>query len=146
MYYKAEALTLMVILVAAFLMSGPKSVRADYATIVDVPIKNSIHAQTIAPGGSFTQVSAFVSLSNTVSQSVQIQGTGTSPNYKVEMLVTVDGVTYVKPESGGDLGTFTDANAHVIAVAVPLSVGHKLKVTELGGANSITIEAWERSQ
>jgi hypothetical protein len=107
---------------------------------------NSIHAQTIAPGGSFTQVAPFRMLSNTVAQSVQIQGTGTSPNYKVEMLVTVDGTTYVKPEMGGDLGTFTDANAHIMTVSVPLSVGHKLKITELGGANSITIEAWERSQ
>jgi hypothetical protein len=33
-----------------------------------------------------------------------------------------------------------------MAVNVPLSIGHKLKITELGGANSITIEAWERSQ
>lgn len=146
MYAKAEALTLAVVLVAAYCMSSTPIARADYSTITDVPVKNSIHAQTIVASGSYTQESPFRSLSNTVAQSVHVQGTGTSPNYKVEILITVDGTNYAKPETGGDLGTFTDANVHIIAVNVPLSVGHKLKVTELGGANPITIEAWERSQ
>jgi hypothetical protein len=131
---------------AAWAMSGRPVVRADYNTITDATLAHTIETVTITAGGSYTQVRPFVSLPSTVAQSVQVQGTGTSPNYKVEMLVSVNGVTYVKPETGGDLGTFTDANAHIMAVHVPLSVGHKLKITELGGANSITIEAWERSQ
>jgi hypothetical protein len=139
------------LLVAAFLLGLggpglPPPARAEYDSIRHTDPANVIHAQTITAGGTFTQTRAFEALEHTINQSVQVQGTGTSPNYKVEMLVTVDGTTYVKPETGGDLGTFTDQLSHVIAVVVPLSVGHKLKVTELGGANSITIEAWERSQ
>ena len=143
----AAALAVACIYISACLVAFSGSpARADYSNITDVPIQNSIHAQTILAGGTYTQTRAFTALSKSVSQSVHVQGTGTSPNYKVEMLVTVNGTDYAKPEVGGDLGTFTDANVHIVAVATPLSVGHKLKITELGGVNSITIEAWERSQ
>lgn len=124
---------------------GP-AVRAEYNSITQTDVAPSWSTGVIAPSGTFTQTRAFTPLPRTVAQSVAVQGTGTSPNYKVEILVTLDGTNYVKPETGGDLGTFTDANWHIMAVSVPLSVAHKLKITELGGANSITVTALEASQ
>lgn len=138
----------------AFGVSIPR-VHADYTsgTVTTNPTM-TINAAVIAASGTFTQgVTAaapitrpFTALPSTIAQSVAVQGTGTSPNYKVEMLVTLDGTNYVKPEVGGALGTFTDQNWHIIPLGVPLSVGHELKITELGGANTITITAWEASQ
>jgi len=73
-----------------------------------------------------------------VDQSALIQGAGTSPNFKVEALCSMDGVVFVKPEVGGDVGTFTDANPHFCVISIPLSPGGiKLKFTELGG-NALT--------
>lgn len=70
--------------------------------------------------------------------SALVQGAGTSPNYKVEVLCSMDGVVFTKPEQGGDLGTFTDANPHFVFIVVPLSPGGiKLRFTELG-ANTLT--------
>lgn len=71
--------------------------------------------------------------------SALVQGAGTSPNYKVEALCSMDGITFVKPETGGDLGTFTDSAAHFVVISVPLSPGGiKLKFTELGLSNQLT--------
>jgi hypothetical protein len=145
-----------VLLVAAFVLGLggglPPPVRAEYDSIKQPDLANVIHAGVVTPSGTFTQTRAFTALHRTINQSVQVQGTGTSPNYKVEMLISLDhdpehqvAGTFTKPETGGDLGTFTDQNAHVISVGVPLSVAHKLKITELGG-NQITIEAYELSQ
>lgn len=135
-----------IVLVLGFALGNAPRVRAEYNAITQSDLSNVIHAQAVTASGTFTQTRAFTALPRTVAQSVQVQGTGTSPNYKVEILVSLDGITYTKPEIGGDLGTFTDANAHVVALYVPVSVGHKLKVTELGGANTVTIEAFELSQ
>jgi hypothetical protein len=121
-------------------------VYAEQDNIRQTDIATVISAQTISASGTFTG-RTFKPLQRTTSQSVMVQGTGTSPNYKVEILVSLDGTTFVKPETGGDLGTFTDQNAHIMAVHVPLSPGgHQLLITELGGANSITITAKEASQ
>lgn len=133
-------------LVAFAVSSRNPLARAEYNNITQSDLANVIHAQVVEAGGTFTQTRAFAGLSKAVNQSVQIQGTGTSPNYKVEILVSLEGSTFTKPQVGGDLGTFTDADAHVVAVATPASVGHKLKITELGGSNSVIIEAFELSQ
>lgn len=145
MYHKIEALVLTLALLVAYAMSGRIPVLADQTNIVNTAPVKLIDAQSIAASGTHTS-RAFIALEHTNAQSAQFVGTGTSPNYKMELLVTVDGENYVKPETGGDLGTFTDANHHIVAVNVPLSVGHKLKATEMGGANTITVTAWERSQ
>lgn len=128
----------------------PAFLQAENPQLTNVDLVNVIHAKTIAASGTLTSgvtagTKSFKPLRKTVFQSGQVQGTGTSPNYKVELLVSLDGVNFVKPEVGGDVGTFTDQNLHIFAIGVPLSVEHQFKVTELGGANSITIEASELS-
>ena len=120
-------------------------VRAEYDTIRSLDVGTKINAQVVLASATHTST-AWTALPKTINQSVQVTGTGLAPNYKVEILVSLDGTTFVKPETGGDLGTFTDQNPHIMAVAVPLSVAHKLKITELSGANSITITALEASQ
>lgn len=134
------------VLTVLLLGLGTLVCHAEYDGIKQTDAARTVNAEVIAASGTFTQTRAFTPLSRTVNQSVQVQGTGTGPNYKVEILVSIDGTTFVKPEVGGDLGTFTDQNAHIIPLGVPLSVAHKLKFTELGGANSITVTAWEASQ
>jgi len=70
--------------------------------------------------------------------SALVQGAGTSPNFSVQVLCSMDGITFVKPEVGGDLGTFTDSNPHFLAIVCPLSPGGiELQFTELGG-NQLT--------
>jgi hypothetical protein len=119
-------------------------------------VVNIIHAQTIAPNGVYVQLLPFRALEKTQSQTIQIQCSGTSPNYKAELLVTLDRavftappstITFTKPEIGGDLYTFTDALVHVFPLFSPACLGNELRITELGGANSLTIvDAWELSQ
>ena len=117
-------------------------------------VQNIIHAQVIAPNGVFVQALPFRALEKTTTQSIVIQGTGTGPNYKVELLVTLDrnvytapaSVTFTKPEIGGDLYPFTDGNPHIFPLFSPACLGSALRITEMGGANSITIEASELSQ
>lgn len=111
-----------------------------------IPERANLPPQVIAPSGVYTQVLSFKALEKTKYQAVQIQGTGTSPNFKVELLCSIDGITFTKPEVGGDVGTFTDANVHFCPLWGPLCREHKLRITELGGANSISIEAYEGSQ
>lgn len=137
---------LAVALVVALGPWGAPLLHAEYSNIKFTDLFRSINSQTIAAGESFTQVPAYTALGQTINHAVQIKGTGTLPHYKVEMLVTLDGTRYVKPEVGGDLGEFDDEDYHIIAVSTPVCVGHKLKVTELSTSNPITIDAWERSQ
>lgn len=116
---------------------------------------------TITASGTYTQVDPIASLPRTNTQTIMIRGTGTSPNYKVELLVSLDynpknpGVSnrvgggapvFVKPEVGGDLGTFTDSNWHIIPLASPLCVAHKLFITEMGASFSVQIVAHELTQ
>lgn len=119
--------------------------QAEQENVRQIDVALLIDAQTIAPSGTYTS-KPFKSLPKTTNHSVQVKGTGTAPNYKVEILCMLDGNTFVKPETGGDLGTFTDTNAHIIAVGVPVCLQYELKITELGGANSITITAYGVSQ
>jgi hypothetical protein len=124
----------------------PRILDAGYSSITQCDFFNIIHAQTIAPSGTYTQLVSFRALQLTNTQSMQIQATGTSPNYSVQMLVSLDHVNFAVPQLGGTIGTFTDSNLHIIALALPLHVESKLLITELGGVNSVTIEASELSQ
>lgn len=70
--------------------------------------------------------------------SALVQIAGTSPNYRVEVLCSMDGVTFTKPESGGVLGVFTDTLPHFLTIFSPLSPGGvELQFVELGG-NQLT--------
>lgn len=98
---------------------------------------------------------AFRALEKATTQSVVIQASGASPNYKVELLVTLDRlvfdspltVAFTKPEVGGDLYTFTDALAHIFPLYSPACLGQQLRVTgQGGGAVNGNINASELSQ
>lgn len=70
--------------------------------------------------------------------SALVQIAGTSPNYRVEVLCSMDGVTFTKPEVGGILGVFTDTLPHFLTISCPLSPGGiELQFVELGG-NQLT--------
>lgn len=142
------------VLVLGLLIGQVPRVHAEYDNIRQADVGRAWSTGTVAPSGTFTQTTAFLpqttsspGLGRAVNMSAAIQGTGTSPNFKVEVLCSFDGSTFVKPDVGGDLGTFTDANLHIVPIQSPLSPGgHKLKVTELGGANSITVVLQEAAQ
>lgn len=151
--------SLVAVLLAALWFLPSPSVRAESKEVAHTDVHNIAHqvvvgASQVGYSNKFLAIRQNASsdvvaqgLGLSITQSVLVQGTGTSPNYKVEILCSMDGITFVKPEQGGDLGTFTDSNPHFIAVATPLSPGgHRLQFTEMGGANSITIEASEASQ
>jgi hypothetical protein len=138
----------------AALITAPPVLHAEYSTIKQVDVQAPKSTGTIAASGTYAlpvfqpfKDASSAGLTKTINQSAAIQGTGTSPNFKVEVLCSFDGITFVKPDVGGDLGTFTDENLHIVPISTPLSPGgHRLKVNELGGANSIVVVAQEASQ
>lgn len=143
-----------VLLVLGILISQVPPLHAEYNNITQADIAPAI-TLTATASGTATQTKAFLpyrdpgspGLARTTTQSCMITGTGTAPNFKVELLVSIDGTIFVKPETGGDLGTFNDQNSHIVAISVPLSPGgHKAKVTELGGANTISVSFVEAAQ
>lgn len=143
---KARAIALAaVLLVLGFAVGRAPVLLAEYSTIKGTVAEALFKAQTVAPGGTATSAS-FTALGQTNHQSVQFRGVGTSPNYKMEVLITVDGRNYVKPETGGDLGTYDDEEYHIKALQLPLCVGLRLKGTELGASNSVAFDSTVRSQ
>jgi hypothetical protein len=149
-----NAIVVVVLLVLGAVIGHAPVLHAEYSTIKQTDVGAAKSSGTIAASGTYTfpvfmpfQNASSAGLAKTITQSAAIQGTGTSPNFKVEVLCSFDGTTFVKPDVGGDLGTFTDANLHIVPIQTPLSPGgHKLKVTELGGANSITVVTQEAAQ
>lgn len=140
--WKSAILAVVVLLLSVL---GNHALQAEYDNIkqTDLSPVRTITATAGATGTSAT----FKPLARSTTQSAMITGTGTSPNFKVELLVSLDEATFVKPETGGDLGTFTDQLPHIVAISVPLSPGgHQFKVTELGGVNPISVAAQEASQ
>lgn len=134
-------------------VAGRPLLHAEYNNITQTDVQSAKSSGTVAASGTYTfpvfmpTKTGSPGLSKTITQSAAIQGTGTAPNFKVEVLCSFDGITFVKPDVGGDLGTFTDQNLHIVPVQTPLSPGgHALKVTELGGANSIAVVIQEAAQ
>jgi hypothetical protein len=129
--------------------------RAEYNNITQTDVSSVQTSPSTAASGTWTSRTIMAKrpdnpttgLSRTFTQSAVVQAAGTSPNYKVEVLCSMDGITFVKPEVGGDLGTFTDTNPHFVPVQTPLSPGgHRFKFTELGGVNSAVWTVQEASQ
>lgn len=102
-------------------------------------------AQTIAASGNATSAS-FSAIGQSTHMSLQFRNTGTSASFKLEVLCSLDEVNYVKPETGGDLGTFSDGNFHVVAVSPPFCKQVRFKCTELGGVNPVILDATACSQ
>lgn len=127
------------------LLAIAPAARGEHDNITGTNVKVFFAAQSVTAGGTATSV-AYDALQKTNFQSVALRGVGTSPNFKLEALCTLDGVEYVKPETGGDLGTFTDENWHIVALSLPLCTGMKLKATELGSSNAVAVDAKMRTQ
>ena len=129
-----------IFMLLGLLLAFAPLVRGDHTNIAGTDAKICFTGYTIAASGTATSTS-FVGLSKSNFQSIQLRGVGTSPNFKCEIVATCDSANYVKPETGGDIGTFTDSNYHIISVGIPLCSGLRLKFTELGGVNPVDVDA-----
>lgn len=130
LYRVAALVAALLVFLPLAILAGDSNLKPDKQTFQLTPVSASGTGTT----DSFTDIG----FGQAKDVSAQFRGVGTSPNYKVEILVSLDQVNFVKPEVGGDLGTFTDQNYHVVAITVPFCQQAKLKFTELGGANSVT--------
>lgn len=128
------------------------ALRAGNNTITQMDVQPIMVARPLASTGVELSV-PFRALEKSQHQTILIQASGASPNYKVELLVTLDRavftspgtVAFTKPEIGGDLYTFTDALAHVFPLYGPACLGQQLRVTGLTGTQG-NIDASELSQ
>jgi hypothetical protein len=117
----------------AFALLMPFTATASYDNITGVDFTTKFNAQSISASGSATTTSYGI-LGNTNNQSIQYRGVGTSPNFKVEVLCSLDGTNFVVPEIGGVVNpACTDQNWHVAPLYIPLSKAIQIKITELGG-------------
>lgn len=132
--YRAWAFAWVVLVLSVLTLppvfSGDANVRPDCTAVFS--------GDTVGTSTSVTSP-AVVHLGQAKDLSLQVQATGTSPNYTVSVLCSLDESTYVAPETGATLGTFTDQNAHVIAVSVPFCKGIKVVVLNNSGANTFTV-------
>lgn len=147
------------ILAAVAFLLGVASAFAEHDNITHMDVQPLFLTQGVegvALSSSGTILSnVFRALEKTTSQTVSIQADGASPNYSVELLVTLDRnvfsapltVGFTKPEIGGDLYTFADALAHVFPLYSPACLGQQLRVIGQGsGAVNGNIKAQELSQ
>ena len=67
-----------------------------------------------------------------------LTGTGTG---KIEYQISYDDVTYAEPSEALDVGTGLTAGSDFISFEPVLAPFIRLKITETGGANSITISS-----
>ena len=92
---------------------------------------------TIAANGTYT--SDAINLQNRTgifSIHYTVGGTGTC---KLEYLVSADGTTYVEPSTASDIATGKTAGNYADPFEPLLAPFIKIKATETGGANSITV-------
>lgn len=136
--------TIRAALVAALLLALPFTTWASDSN-KRTDTKTLFTAQTIAASGNATSA-AFTAIGQSEHLSIQFNNSGASVSFKLEMLCSLDETNFVKPETGGDLGTFVDSNQHVVAIVVPFCKAVKVKVTELGGIASCIITATICSQ
>lgn len=151
-FWKSAALVLAVFALA---LIGLAPVHANYNNITQTDVLPLTSTGSIAASGSFTQTRAFLpqiangspGLGRVNSLSASFQAAGTSPTYTVEVLCSLDGTNFVKPEIGGDLGSYTGTALHIVPINCPLSPGGiKLKFTETGASNAVTISFQEAAQ
>lgn len=148
-----------VVALAALMVLGVLSwrapIHANYNNITQTDILPPTSTGSISASGSFTQTRAFLpqvnngspGLGRAVSLSASFQAAGTSPNYRVEVLCSLDGTNFAKPTVGGDLGDFTGTDLQIAPINCPLSPGGiKLKFTEIGASNAVTITFQEAAQ
>lgn len=111
--------------------------------------KKVIDSETISAGGNF--VSEAIKLNEVVYQGyfslqVEVSGDGTC---KFEAEESVNGVDFLVPSEATDIASGVTktsgpgSDGKDIYSFYPLVAGHlKIKVTETGGVNSVTVSAW----
>lgn len=87
----------------------------DFFTVAGAPTTSSVIA------GATASTDGFCALEHERNFSALFRGVGTTVNYTATLQCSFDGVSYVAPEVGYDLGTFTDSNYHIVPVAPPVS-------------------------
>lgn len=138
--------------ISAFLLGVVNAAFAGHSSITNMDVAVIIPSTALSSSGTILST-PFRALEKSQNQTVLIQASGASPNYSVELLVTLDRavftapgtVTFTKPEIGGTLYTFTDALPHVFPLFGPACLGQQLRVTGLGGTQG-NISASELSQ
>lgn len=134
----ARALALLLFLVLPFaLFAGDSQVSPDCRTLFT--------SEALGTSATVTST-AFVQLGKAKDVSVQIQVLGTSPNYTVSVVTSLDESTYALPETGAVIGTFTGAGTKIAPISVPFCKGLKIVVLNNSGANTGTITATVCSQ
>ena len=133
----ALAWVLLSLILPASCFAGDTQVRPDCSTVFS--------SELVGVSTSVTST-AFVQLGQAKDLSIMVQATGTSPNYTVSVLCSLDESTYVAPETGATLGTFTDAQPHIVVISVPFSKGIKVVVLNNSGANTFTVTSTLCSQ
>lgn len=96
-------------------------------------------AQTIAAGQSATSAAfSFAQIKSIGALSIQnlIAGSGTA---KVEILLSNDGATWTEPQDVTDVIASQTAGTVFAGISCPIAVSGKLKVTETGSSDSITV-------
>lgn len=131
--------TIRAALVAALLLCLPlPSLASDSNVRTD---KKDLFAGTTVGVTATVTSAAFTAIGQSEHLSIQFVDAGGSTSYKLEVLCSLDETNFVKPETGGDVGTFTDQNQHVVAIVVPFCKAVKIKVTELDTGHDASITA-----
>jgi hypothetical protein len=148
-----KTLSLVLVVSCLGLLLHPAA-HAEYNNITHTDVTSTKVSTLVAPSGTFTFTfmpkksdNPATGLSRMFSHSALFSAAGTSPSYTVEVLCSMDGVTFTKPEVGGDLGTFTGTTNKFVPINTPLSPGgHQIRFTETGGVNSVTWTCTEAGQ
>ena len=108
-----------------------------------VNVNKVINAQTIAANGSYSSPILDMNLfkaNGYFSLQVTVTGSGTC---KFEYLCSNDGENFVEPVGASDISSGVTAVTSAITSFTPIPCAYmRIKCTETGGANSVTVNAW----
>ena len=130
-------------LVLGLLVPGPLHAKRNS---IEPDITRMFTAEAVGASGTKT-TAAYGELILSENQSIAWRGVGTSPNFKVEVLCSLDGVNYVIPATGGTVSAATtDQNWHVAFLAMPLCRSIKIQITNLNAVNTLAVDVILASQ
>jgi len=119
------------------------------ATAGNAPIvtKNIFSAETITASGTATSTATDLSnMAGFFTIQVAVSGSGTC---KIEYLLSNDGTNYLEPTSASDIATGVTATSgpgtdgkNIYSFSPEMAKYIKIKITETGGANTVTVTAW----
>lgn len=111
-------------------------------SLLRTEVKTVFTAQSIAATISLDSLK-FTAIGQSEHLAVQFRGVpaGGSASYTVQVKCSIDETTFVVPEAGGTVGTFTDSNWHVAAITVPFCKQVQLTVTNNATPNAVAMDA-----